>query len=88
MLDALQNACRISQIKTVITSRAFVEKAKLGDLISQLATVRVVYLEDLRKQFGMLDKLWLMLWAIRQSTARDAQGAARRSGRHSVYVRI
>ena len=34
--DALQNACRISGIKTVITSRAFVEKAKLGDLIAQV----------------------------------------------------
>jgi acyl-[acyl-carrier-protein]-phospholipid O-acyltransferase / long-chain-fatty-acid--[acyl-carrier-protein] ligase len=63
---AIQNACRISRIKTVITSRAFVEKAKLGDLISQLSAVRVVYLEDLRKQFGLLDKLWLMLWAVRQ----------------------
>lgn len=65
-VDAVQNACRISEIRTVITSRAFVEKAKLGDLVAQLRSVRVVYLEDLRKQFGALDKAWLILWAIRR----------------------
>jgi acyl-[acyl-carrier-protein]-phospholipid O-acyltransferase/long-chain-fatty-acid--[acyl-carrier-protein] ligase len=64
--DAIQNACRISAIKTVITSRAFVEKAKLEELIRQLRDVRVVYLEDLRKQFGLFDKMWLMLWAVRR----------------------
>jgi acyl-[acyl-carrier-protein]-phospholipid O-acyltransferase / long-chain-fatty-acid--[acyl-carrier-protein] ligase len=63
-VDAVQNACRISSIRTVLTSRAFVEKAKLGDLIAHLGSLRVVYLEDLRKQFGIVDKLWLMLWAI------------------------
>jgi acyl-[acyl-carrier-protein]-phospholipid O-acyltransferase / long-chain-fatty-acid--[acyl-carrier-protein] ligase len=64
-LDAMQNACRISDVKTVLTSRAFVEKAKLGDLISQLRSVQVLYLEDLRTQFGIADKLWLILWALR-----------------------
>jgi acyl-[acyl-carrier-protein]-phospholipid O-acyltransferase/long-chain-fatty-acid--[acyl-carrier-protein] ligase len=63
-VDAVQNACRISGIRTVLTSRAFVEKAKLEDLIAHLGSLRVVYLEDLRKQFGIVDKLWLMLWAI------------------------
>ena len=65
-LDAMQNACRISSIKTIITSKAFVEKAKLGELIRQLRDVRVVYLEDLRAGFGLLDKLWLILWAMRK----------------------
>lgn len=65
-LDAMQNACRISTINTIITSKAFVEKAKLGDLLRQLRDVRVVYLEDLRAQFGLLDKLWLILWALRK----------------------
>jgi acyl-[acyl-carrier-protein]-phospholipid O-acyltransferase / long-chain-fatty-acid--[acyl-carrier-protein] ligase len=65
-IDAIQNACRISKVQTVITSRAFVEKAKLGDLIQQLGSVKVVYLEDLKAQFGILDKLWLILWALRR----------------------
>ena len=65
-IDAMQNACRISQVKTIITSRAFVEKAKLGDLVQQLASVKVLYLEDLKAQFGLADKLWLILWALRR----------------------
>lgn len=65
-IDAMQNACRISQVKTIVTSRAFVEKAKLGDLVQQLASVKVLYLEDLKAQFGLGDKLWLILWALRR----------------------
>jgi acyl-[acyl-carrier-protein]-phospholipid O-acyltransferase/long-chain-fatty-acid--[acyl-carrier-protein] ligase len=64
-IDAMRNACRIANVKTVITSRAFVEKAKLGDLIRQLDSVKIVYLEDLKKQFGPADKAWLILWALR-----------------------
>ena len=62
--DALQNACRLSGLKVVFTSRAFVEKAKLADLVSKLPA-KVLYLEDLRPQFNLLDKLWLILWAKR-----------------------
>lgn len=62
--DALLSACIASGIKTLITSRRFVEVAKLGHSIAALSTVRIVYLEDLRGQFGLLDKLWLMGWAL------------------------
>ena len=62
--DALQNACRLGNLKVVFTSRAFVEKAKLHDLVSKLPA-KVLYLEDLRPQFNLLDKLWLILWAKR-----------------------
>lgn len=45
-------------IKTVLTSRAFVEKANLGELVGQLATTnQVVFLEDLAKTISLLDKL-------------------------------
>ena len=62
--DALLSACIASGIKTLITSRRFVEVAKLGPSIAALSTVRIAYLEDLRGQFGLLDKLWLMGWAL------------------------
>lgn len=68
-LDAMQNACRISEVKTIITSRAFVEKAKLGDVLPQLTGIRIVYLEELRAQFGLFDKIWLMLWAVRRPSS-------------------
>ena len=62
--DALRSACIAAGIKTLITSRRFVEAARLGGSIAALSTVRIVYLEDLRARFGLLDKLWLMGWAL------------------------
>lgn len=62
-LHGLQNACEVARIKVVLTSRAFVERGKLEDTVSRLTGVRILYLEDLRKQFGLWDKLWLMGWA-------------------------
>ncbi|SIR25983.1 acyl-[acyl-carrier-protein]-phospholipid O-acyltransferase / long-chain-fatty-acid--[acyl-carrier-protein] ligase [Aromatoleum tolulyticum] len=67
--DGMQAACTAAQIRTILTSRAFVEQAKLGDKLAALADwgsdVRVVYLEDLRTGMSLADKLWLVLWAIR-----------------------
>ena len=51
-------ACKAAEIATIVTSRGFVEKAKLEPLAGVLAeTVRVVYLEDVRAGIGILDKL-------------------------------
>src|SRR3970282_2570631 len=41
-----------------------VDVARLGSSVAALSTVRIVYLEDLRTRFGVLDKLWLMGWAL------------------------
>lgn len=62
--EAVSNACQLAGLKTVLTSRAFVEKAKLAALVEKLPA-KVLYLEDLRPQFHLLDKLWLILWAKR-----------------------
>jgi acyl-[acyl-carrier-protein]-phospholipid O-acyltransferase/long-chain-fatty-acid--[acyl-carrier-protein] ligase len=62
--DALRSACIAAGIKTLVTSRRFIEVARLGSSIAALSTLRVVYLEDLRAKFGALDKLWLTAWAI------------------------
>jgi acyl-[acyl-carrier-protein]-phospholipid O-acyltransferase/long-chain-fatty-acid--[acyl-carrier-protein] ligase len=62
--DALRSACVAAGIKTVITSRRFVSVARLEGAIAALSTVRIVYLEDLRARFGLLDKLWLIGWAL------------------------
>jgi len=51
-------ACRAAEVRTVLTSRAFVEKARLGKEIDALATVAtIVWLEDVRAGVGRLDKL-------------------------------
>lgn len=62
--EAMQAACEAAEVRTVITSRAFVDQAKLGDKLAALSGVRLHYLEDIREQVGLTDKLWLMLWAI------------------------
>ncbi|MDH4216356.1 MAG: AMP-binding protein, partial [Gallionella sp.] len=63
--DGLQAACVAAQVRTVITSRAFVEQAKLTDKLAGLKDVRIVYLEDLREQISLTDKLWLVFYALR-----------------------
>jgi acyl-[acyl-carrier-protein]-phospholipid O-acyltransferase/long-chain-fatty-acid--[acyl-carrier-protein] ligase len=51
-------ACRAAQLDTILTSRAFVEKGRLDNVVAQLQTqVRIVYLEDIRKTIGAFDKL-------------------------------
>jgi acyl-[acyl-carrier-protein]-phospholipid O-acyltransferase/long-chain-fatty-acid--[acyl-carrier-protein] ligase len=75
-VEALQNACRLANVKTVFTSRAFVDKLKLHDVVAKLPA-RVLYLEDLRKSFTLWDKLWLIGWAKRHPRRVQRNGAPR-----------
>jgi acyl-[acyl-carrier-protein]-phospholipid O-acyltransferase/long-chain-fatty-acid--[acyl-carrier-protein] ligase len=51
-------ACRAAKIKTVITSRAFIEKGRLGALVAQIESdVRLVYLEDVRETVSFGDRM-------------------------------
>ncbi|MCL2876163.1 MAG: AMP-binding protein [Betaproteobacteria bacterium] len=64
-VDGIQAACDAACIRTLITSRAFVEQAKLADKLAALQGLeRIVYLEDLRKGTTFRDWLWLMGWAL------------------------
>lgn len=61
-VDAVLSACRTAGTRVVITSRRFVELAKLELLTDRLAeTVEIVWLEDLRNKLGLLDKLYGLL---------------------------
>lgn len=64
-VDGMQAACTAAQIKTLVTSRAFVEQAKLTEKLAALQDITLVYLEDLRAQITLVDKLWLITWAMR-----------------------
>ena len=74
--DAMQAACTAAQVRVVVTSHAFVEKAALGDKLAALAGVRLVYLEDLRERLTLKDKLWLMGWALPFPRAATRIGSA------------
>jgi acyl-[acyl-carrier-protein]-phospholipid O-acyltransferase/long-chain-fatty-acid--[acyl-carrier-protein] ligase len=50
--------CKAADIKTIVTSRAFVERARLDNLVAALAgKVAIVYLEDIRATVTLIDKL-------------------------------
>lgn len=59
----MQNACIAAGVRTLITSRRFIETAKLAPAVAGLENIKIVYLEDLRAQFSVWDKLWLMGFA-------------------------
>ena len=51
-------ACRIAEVKTVLTSRQFIEKGKLTDEAEALSRqVKLVYLEDIAQTISRSDKL-------------------------------
>ena len=60
----IQSACVAAAVKTIITSRQFIEKAKLEEVVDKLEGLNIIYLEDMKKQFGLIDKLWLMVYAL------------------------
>ena len=56
-------ACHTAQIKVVCTARAFITAAKLQGMVDALSEkgVQIVYLEDLRKEVNILNKLYAFL---------------------------
>ena len=52
------SAIRAAQVKTVLTSRTFIEKGRLGDLIAAIEPVaKIVYLDDVRATITLRDKI-------------------------------
>lgn len=72
--QALRNAVHVAGIKTIVTSRRFVEAARLERSLAALRDYSVHYLEDMRETLGLADKLWLIGWALwkPRSVARPA----------------
>ena len=58
-IDGVLSACRTAGLRRVITSRRFVELAKLAALAEGLAgEVELIWLEDVREKLGVIDKLY------------------------------
>jgi len=67
------SACKAAEVRTVLTSRAFVEQAKLGPVVEEIGrSVDIVWLDDLRATIGLKDKL---LGLLRKTTPRVARKA-------------
>jgi len=76
----LQNvlaACRAAQVEVVLTSRVFVEKARLQELVERLSlNVKVVFLEDVRARITIADKTAGLLLGSRPQVVRDCNDPA------------
>ncbi|NLZ17603.1 MAG: bifunctional acyl-ACP--phospholipid O-acyltransferase/long-chain-fatty-acid--ACP ligase [Desulfobulbaceae bacterium] len=59
----LQSACTAADIKTIISSRAFVDQANLSKKIEPLYGQRIIYLENLRQEISLVDKIWYLFYA-------------------------
>ena len=56
------SGCRAAGVSVILTSRAFIEKAELEAVVSELQkSVEIVFMEDVRQGIGLFDKIrgWL-----------------------------
>lgn len=71
--EAMHAACVAAGIKTVITSRRFIQVARLEAGVRALHGIDLVYLEDLRRKLGAADKLWILRAMLRPRSVMPAQ---------------
>ena len=74
---AIASAVAAAGIRTVVTSRRFVESARLERLVRALASCTVVYLEDLRAELSVYDKLWVLFRTLWRPRAVERQADPR-----------
>ena len=69
-------ACRAAEVAVVITARRFVSKAKLEPLVAALsAQTSIVYLEDIRQEIGLWQRLAARLRAVITRPRHAKEGA-------------
>jgi acyl-[acyl-carrier-protein]-phospholipid O-acyltransferase/long-chain-fatty-acid--[acyl-carrier-protein] ligase len=57
-VSSIRAACVAADVSTILTSRAFVDGAKLGDVVAALSEhVKMVYLDDVRSTVSKFDKI-------------------------------
>jgi acyl-[acyl-carrier-protein]-phospholipid O-acyltransferase / long-chain-fatty-acid--[acyl-carrier-protein] ligase len=61
-IASIRAACQAADLKTIVTARGFIEKARLGPLVEALGeTLEIVYLEDIRAGVSRLDMMRALL---------------------------
>jgi len=62
--EAMRAACTAAGVKRIITSRRFLQMARLERAAKALEGFEFLYVEDLRGQLTVADKLWLIGFAL------------------------
>lgn len=72
-VNGLSSALKAAEIKTIITSRHFLEKGQLSYLVEQVTDATWYYLEDMRDMITREDKVWIIkhLFFPRQAMAKQ-----------------
>ena len=71
-------SCKAAKVDVILSSRTFIEKGRLGDLVAKLgaAGIRVIELEDLAKTVGFRDKLSGLRQGMKPQVARQPNDPA------------
>ncbi len=72
-LGPICSACETAELKTIITSHKFVEAFNLQPVIEGLSDqVKFIYLEEVREQIGLFDKLGGLLFGLKHTPGYTA----------------
>ncbi|MGL4752643.1 MAG: bifunctional acyl-ACP--phospholipid O-acyltransferase/long-chain-fatty-acid--ACP ligase [Aeromonadaceae bacterium] len=70
--QGIESACQVAAVRQIITSRAFIETARLSEVVAALGqSIQIHYLEDLPALMTAQDKLWLISALLMPSWLRQ-----------------